>query len=60
MLSLTLQQRTTVVSENDQLFHHTHAVFSYKDGLEHRMAAGLSSNMDDYFDQSEAVLVAMK
>ena len=24
------------------------------------MAAGLSSNMDDYFDPSEAVLVAMK
>lgn len=29
-----------VVSENDQLFHHTHAVFSYKEGSEHRMAAG--------------------
>ena len=24
------------------------------------MASGLSSNMDDYFDPSEAVLVAMK
>ena len=29
-----------VVSENDQLFHHTHAAFSYKDRSEHRMAAG--------------------
>ena len=29
-----------IVSDNGQLFHHTHAVFSYKDGAEHKMAAG--------------------
>lgn len=34
-----------VVSENDQLFHHTHAVFSYKEGSEHRMAAGHMKSM---------------
>ena len=34
-----------VVSEDDQLFHHTHAVFSYKDESEHRMAAGHMKSM---------------
>lgn len=29
-----------IVTENGQLFHHTHAVFSYKEGMEHKMAAG--------------------
>ena len=29
-----------VVSDNGQLFHHAHAMFSYKDGEEHKMAGG--------------------
>lgn len=29
-----------VVSDGDEYFHHTHAVFSYKDGQKHCMAAG--------------------
>ncbi|MCR5022864.1 MAG: DNA-binding protein [Lachnospiraceae bacterium] len=29
-----------IVSDNGQLFHHTHAVFSYKEGNEHKVAAG--------------------
>ena len=29
-----------IVSDNDQLFHHTHALFSYKNGSEHKMSAG--------------------
>ena len=29
-----------IVMDNGELFHHTHAVFSYKDGTEHKMAAG--------------------
>ena len=29
-----------IVSDNGQLFHHTHAAFSYKEGLEHKIAAG--------------------
>ena len=29
-----------IVTDNDRLFHHTHAVFSYKEGSEHKMAAG--------------------
>ena len=29
-----------IVSDNGRLFHHTHAVFSYKDGEDHKMAAG--------------------
>ena len=29
-----------IVADNDGLFHHTHAVFSYKEGSDHRMAAG--------------------
>lgn len=29
-----------IVSDNAQLFHHTHAIFSFKEGTEHKMAAG--------------------
>ena len=29
-----------IVTEGDRLCYHAHAVFSYKDGAEHRMAAG--------------------
>lgn len=29
-----------IVFDDEGLFHHTHAVFSYKDGLEHKMSAG--------------------
>ena len=29
-----------IVFDDGKLFHHTHAVFSYKDGSEHKMAAG--------------------
>ena len=29
-----------VVVDNGQLFHHTHAMFSYKEGSEHKMAGG--------------------
>ena len=29
-----------IVSGDDRLFSHTHAVFSYKEGAEHKMAAG--------------------
>lgn len=29
-----------IVTDNGELFHHAHAAFSYKDGAEHKMAAG--------------------
>lgn len=29
-----------IVSDDGQFFHHTHAIFSYKEGSEHKMAAG--------------------
>lgn len=29
-----------IVADKHELFHHTHAVFSYKDGAEHKLAAG--------------------
>ena len=29
-----------IVSDQGRLFHHTHAAFSYRDGTEHKMAAG--------------------
>jgi hypothetical protein len=29
-----------IIMDNGELFHHTHAVFSYKVGTEHKMAAG--------------------
>ena len=34
-----------IISDNDQLFHHTHAVFSYKDESGHKMAAGHMKSM---------------
>ena len=40
MLELVSLQGNVVTDENDQLFHHTHAVFSFKEGEAHRMAAG--------------------
>ena len=29
-----------IVTDNGQLFHHAHAMFSYKEGSEHKMAGG--------------------
>ena len=29
-----------IFSENGHLFHHAHAMFSYKEGIEHKMAGG--------------------
>ena len=29
-----------ITMDNGELFHHTHAIFSYKDGTEHKIAAG--------------------
>lgn len=29
-----------IITDNDRLFHHTHAVFSFKEGSEYKMAAG--------------------
>ena len=29
-----------ITTDNGELFHHTHAIFSYKDGTEHKIAAG--------------------
>ena len=29
-----------VVTDNDRLFHHTHALFAYRDGAEHKTAGG--------------------
>ena len=29
-----------VTTDNGELFHHTHAIFSYNDGTEHKTAAG--------------------
>ena len=40
MLELTNITGNIVSDENDRLFHHTHAVYSYKQDGEHRMAAG--------------------
>ena len=34
-----------IVTDDGQLFHHTHAVFSYKEGAEHKMAAGHMKSM---------------
>ena len=34
-----------IVTDNGRLFHHTHAVFSYKEGTEHKMAAGHMKSM---------------
>lgn len=40
MLELINITGNIVSDEEDRLFHHTHAVFSYKQGEEHRMSAG--------------------
>jgi len=40
MLELINITGNIVSDDDDQLFHHTHAVFSYKQGAEHKMAAG--------------------
>ena len=40
MLELVSLNGSVVTDEDGQLFHHTHAVFSFKDGEEHGMAAG--------------------
>ena len=40
MLELVSLTGNVVSGDGDKLFHHTHAVFSYKEGEEHRMAAG--------------------
>ena len=40
MLELASMTGNIVRGDNGELFHHTHAVFSFKDGEEHRVAAG--------------------
>lgn len=40
MLELASLNGNVVTDENDTYYHHTHAVFSYKDGEKHCMAAG--------------------
>ena len=40
MLELVSLNGNVVTDEAGQYYHHTHAVFSYKDVAEHRMAAG--------------------
>lgn len=40
MLELITIAGNIVSDENDELFHHTHAVYSYKDGDQHKMTAG--------------------
>lgn len=40
MLELVSLNGNVVTDETGQYYHHTHAVFSYKDVAEHRMAAG--------------------
>ena len=40
MLELINITGNIVSDEEDKLFHHTHAVFSYKQGDEHKMSAG--------------------
>ena len=29
-----------IITDNDKFLHHAHAMFSYKDGTEHKIAAG--------------------
>ena len=29
-----------VITDNNEIFHHSHAAFSYKDGTQHKIAAG--------------------
>ena len=40
MLELVSMNGNIVTDADGALYHHTHAVFSYKDGDQHRMAAG--------------------
>ncbi len=40
MLELVSLTGNVIINDQKELCHHTHAVFSYKDGDEHRMAAG--------------------
>ena len=40
MLELISINGNVVTDEEGEYFHHTHAVFSYKEGEEHKMAAG--------------------
>ena len=40
MLELVSLMGNVVSDDDGELCHHTHAAFSYKDGNEHRMAAG--------------------
>ena len=40
MLELITITGNIVSDENDELFHHTHAIYSYKEGNEHKMMAG--------------------
>lgn len=40
MLELVSLNGNMVTGENNTCYHHTHAVFSYKDGERHCMAAG--------------------
>ena len=40
MLELVSLTGNIITDEAEELYHHTHAVFSYKDGEEHRTAAG--------------------
>ena len=40
MLELINITGNIISDENDNLYHHTHAVFSFKQGEEHRMSAG--------------------
>ena len=40
LLELVSLTGNVVTDENGVLYHHTHAVFAYKEGEEHRIAAG--------------------
>lgn len=40
MLELITINGNVVTDEEGEYFHHTHAVYSYKEGEEHKMAAG--------------------
>ena len=40
MLELVSMQGSITLDENDDLYHHTHAVFSYKENGEHKTVGG--------------------
>ena len=40
MLELVSLTGSVITDDRDELFQHTHAVFSYKEGEQHRVAAG--------------------